>query len=364
MSAVAARSLCKLAVIQEAIGAGATLTNMTDVVIGRNTALSGAMTALFGGSFSIDAFSCFHFQTAGIPYLFVQPFAGVYSMPGEHHVWLQGTLRAPTNWESGIFNDRWKSVDPPSAFALEQNRMLTGNLKGIRWEWKIGRGEIEYAWFLQTRPFRGGLTHLAMKATGEKIGLSLMHRTGAVRLVQIAAQLQPSLAHVPGYGEMPFMVESKYGDLFSLFLDGKLTPTVLQAKTAPSDFSQQIMQALAQAPASKLLLYPLAPNKDACVRNFILPPAARHLPIVAAIDTTMMGSMKEGFVFTPTHGFYKVDDSLISFAWTDVAGVLPVPSLTDDWIVVNVFPFGELAIPTAGRAGPMAQLFHWFSTIP
>ena len=124
------------------------------------------------------------------------------------------------------------------------------------------------------------------------------------------------------------------------------------------------MQALSQAPGGKLYLHPLAPVKDSCARNFILPPPARHLPIVAAIDTTLMNSLKDGFVFTPTHGFYKSDDAMIGFAWTDVRGIRPLDSLTDDWLVLSVVPYGEIVIPTAGRAGPMAQLFHWFSQLP
>jgi hypothetical protein len=364
MSAVVVRSITKLAVMREAASAGAALVAVTDVVTGRASTVGSAVSALFGGTFSIDAFSCFQFSTNGVPYLFVQPYSSFYPMPGEHHVWLQGTLRAPAQWQQGTFSDKWLSNDPATAFLLEQNRVLASSLRGIRWEWRIGRGEIEHPWVLQTRPFHGGLTHLAMKATGEKVGLSMQHLTGAVRLLQIAMQLQPSLTHAPGYPELPFMLESRYTPLFLQMLSGSLPPTAPAPRTPPTDFSQTILQILAQTPANKLLLHPLAPTKDSCVRNFILPPAARHLPVIAAIDTTIMNSMKEGFAFTPTHGFFKSDDATLSFAWTDVRGVIAPTAPNDDWLIACISPYGEIALPTAGRAPALAQLFHWFSQHP
>jgi hypothetical protein len=364
MSSLQHRSWMKLAVLREAAAAGAQLKSVTDVILGHNSAVGGAVTALFGGSLAVDAFQCFHLETAGVPHLYVQPYSGLYPLPGEHHAWLQGTLRGPASWESGMFSECWQSPDPATSQALARNGPLTAALRSARWEWRIGRGEINYAWHLQTRPFRGGLTHLAMKATGRVGVVSLVQQAGFIELLEAARAMQPSLVSAPGYTTMHFVTQPSYDLFFEKMLDRQLPPSAPPPITAPADFSAAIMQALSVAPANKLLLHPLAPVKDNTVRAFVLPPAARHLPIVAFVDSTLMGSAKEGLAMTPTHAFYKVDEHLLSFAYPEVRGVRAPASPTDGSLAVNITNIGELALPTADRAGTIGPLFHWFSQMP
>lgn len=354
----------KLAVLREAAAAGAQLKSVTDVILGRNSAVSGAVTALFGGSLSVDAFQCFHLETSGVSHLYVQPYSGMYPLPGEHHAWLQGTLRGPAEWQSGLFLERWQSPDPATADALSRNPALVAAARSGKWEWRIGRGEINYAWFIQTRPFRGGLTHFAMKATGRAGVLSMVQQAGFLKFLEVARALQPSLAHVPGYHTLPFITQPSYDRFFDRLLDQQLPPSAPPPKTPPSDFSSAILQALSIAPANKLLLHPLAPVKDNTVRGFVLPPAAKHLPIVAFVDSTLMGSAKEGLALTPTHAFYRVDEHFVSWSHPEVRGVLPPASPTESSLIVNLANIGELVLPAADRAGTIGQLFHWFSQMP
>jgi hypothetical protein len=364
MSIELARTYVKMHNLREATSSGAVLRDTTDVVLGRSSALSGAVSALFGGSLQVDAFQCLQLETHGVMHLFVQPFSGVYVLPGEHHAWLQGSLPACASYNDGIFGDTWRSPDPNTSRWLEQNKPLTSTARSTRWEWRVGSGEIRYAWHLQTRPFRGGLTHLAMKATGEMSGLSVMHAAGFARLIMLAGALQPSLRPVPGQPEQPFVTGSGYADLFSMMLDGQLAPTARRGTSAPQDFSMPIVQALSVAPAKRLHVHPLAPVKDNGARAGILPPPARHLPILAVVDTTLMGGAGEGFAFTPTHGFLKNAQDSLSFPWTDVRGVIPPTRPDEGHLTLAVATLGEVTIPTADRASPMAQLFHWFSQMP
>lgn len=364
MSSIPNRTAMKLSVLREAANAGAQLKSVTDVILGQNSAVGGALTAMFGGSFNVDAFQCFHLETGGVSHMYVQPYSGFYPLPGEHHAWLQGTLRAPAHWETGLFSDRFESPDPATAVALNSNPALSGAARGARWDWRIGRGEITYAWHLQTRPFRGGLTHLTMKATGRAGVMSIVQQAGFLKFLEIARAMQPSLAHVPGYTTMPFTTTPSYDLFFEKMLDGQLPPSARPPQTQPNDFSSAILQALSIAPASKLLLHPLAPVKDNTVRAYVLPQAAKHLPLVAFIDSTLMSSAKDGLAFTPTHAFFKHDDHMVSFSYPEVRGVIPPASPTESTLTVNLANIGELSLPTADRAGTVGQLFHWFSQMP
>ncbi len=131
--------------------------------------LGGSLKMLFGGDLSSDGVQIFHLQRGGWSHVYVQPYDGMYPLPGEHHAVLTGSLPAPAVLEApgGLFRGgaRWESpAEPRLAESLNTNAALQAQVKGLPWEWGMGTGVIKLKWALQFRSLGDGATHLVMRA--------------------------------------------------------------------------------------------------------------------------------------------------------------------------------------------------------
>lgn len=364
------RTRQKLAVIDEAARAGLGLVKVTDLGsdVGAPSVRATAV-ALFGAAMSSTFTQVFRFERAGTQHLYVQPSEGMHAMPGEHHVWLPGALRSAAGLVEArpSFADFTPRTGPSRAwFAgddvtvatyLDGDPALRAAIHDARWEWRLGLGQFRYAWNLQLRPLAGGSTHLAMMATGT--GALSGRAVGFAQLASIAQPLARLLGHISVPSTPPLLQPSAFSSVFEEVLASPRLFDTIPPPDGPLDFGRHVHALLASRASARLKVAPVPAAKDVAARVHVLPLGASHLPIVATVDLTVMGSSRDALVLTPTHVFYRKDDDRLSFAYTELREILPRAG-GEDVITLRLSRLGEISLDLGASAGALHALFSSF----
>ncbi len=313
-------------------------------------AIGGSLKALFGGSVQSTGTQIFAFAAGDAIHVYVQPYDGMYAMPGEHHQWIPGAWNSPTMHKHDTWGAGWEAGgDAELVKYILNNPGLKTALEDTTWEWTHGMGEFKYPWSLQTRPVTNGYTHVTMAATGEQNVMT--HQTGVVEFGRLVAQLTPMLPQNPAVAETTFLHPTAYDSLYAQIATRTVDLRNGVPETTAADYGQTIHGWLAPQAAKKLYVGNLPPKQDGNIRNFVMPPFARAWPIVAAVDLTMMGSAKEALALTPTHLFVREEGGPAFFQYSDLSYVDPV--VDDDTVWVQVSCLGEIGLPCGKFAQPL-----------
>ena len=360
-----ARTLQKLSILREAAHAGYRLVDVLDIATHDEVSSSVRATfaPLFSGSLRQNAVQVYRFEIGGREHVYAQPFDGAYPAPGEHHCALPGCLEFPLILIEGFARPRWKTylrATVPRAF--DEDAGLWSVLEGIRWDWRLGLGRFAAPWLLQLRPVAAVGTRFAMFATGETRVST--HQVGLQEARDIYQQLARLLLVGSPERSEPFLQPAPFSKAFDPARTTPFRPSVPPPQTPPRDFADAIQTALSPHVNRKLLLQPIPENKEQNARRYVLPPSCQDQPIIALIDLTLMGSAKDAVVFTSTHCFLREGDEHLCFAWPEVRGVVPPDDLEDDHITIVLSRVGEVALPSARRAGALHPLFQYFARLP
>lgn len=313
-------------------------------------AVGGSLKALFGGSMQSTGLQIFAFQSGDWIHTYVQPYDGMYAMPGEHHMWIPGAWSSPTVHKHDTWGAGWEAGgDKELVKYISSAPGLKAALSNTTWEWKLGMGEFKYAWSLQTRPVTNGYTHVAMQATGEQN--TMTHEVGLVQFQQLVAQITSMLAQNPAVVETPFLQPTSHESIHSQIATGALDLRAGVPETAATDFGQALYGWLAPHVAKKLYVGNLPPKQDGNIRRLVMAPFAQGWPIVAAVDLTVMGSAKEALAFTPTHLFVRDEGAPAFFQYSDLRHVDPAIDRDTVWIQVDCL--GEIGLPCGKHAQPI-----------
>ncbi len=343
----------KLTILGEATTAQLPVIACIDTGSGNATlggSAAGAFKAIFGGSMQCTGIQIFVFQAGDWLHTYVQPYSGMYALPGEHHTWIPGAWPVPTLHKHDTWGAGWDTGgDKQLQQYISGHPQFKAALDTITWEWKLGMGEFDYPWALQTRPVANGYTHVAMMATGEQEGMT--HQVGVVQFQRLVSQLLTMLPPNPAVAETGFQAPPTYDAFHAELAMGTLDPRGGVPETAPMDHGQTLYGWLAPHAAKKLYIGNLPPKQDGNIRRHVLAPFAQAWPIVAAVDLTIMGSAKEALVFTPTHLFVRTEGAPAFFQYTDIRAV--DPTIDDDTIWLQVDCLGEIGLPCGKHAAPV-----------
>jgi hypothetical protein len=359
------RTLQKLSILREVASARSDLLGVFDQVRTptRGSALHATLSAAFTGSMEQDAVQLYLVRSGELLHMYAQPFDGKFALPGEHHALVEGTLGQSALLRETFSGPAWEcGGDGEAAKVLNRSTALADLIEDIRWDWRVGVGRFDFPWLAQTRPYGGASTHVCMQATGEM--RSTAHEVGVVQFCSLVEALMRSLWPLEQPSEQPFLQPSAFGSRFETVLRGAVVRPCDPPQTAPCDLSAPILAALAPHAGGKLLVGKLSPQKEARARASVLPSSLRHLPILAIVDLTLLGSARDAVVFTPTHGVMREGDESLVFAWPEVRAVFPPAHPDDSEVVILLSSVGEIALPCAGRAGAMAALFETFAALP
>lgn len=359
------RTLQKLCILREAAASGAELLGVLDQVRTptRASALHAGLSAAFTGSMEQDAAQVYLLRSAGLTQVYAQPFDGKFALPGEHHAVVDGTLDGSAVLRETFSGPKWEAPSNPEvAKVLNGSKRLAETADGIRWDWRVGVGGFDLPWLAQTRPRGGGSTHVCMQATGET--RSTAHEVGFAQFAAFAQSLSSSLWLLPETVARPFVERSAFGSVFEAILNGAPVRAFDPPNTGPCDLSELILATLSPHAGSKLSVGAIPPHKENNARACVLPLSLRHLPILALVDLTLLGSARDAVVFTPTHGVMREGDESLVFAWPEIRAVTAPATPKDAEVAIHLASVGEIALPCAGRAGPMAELFARFAELP
>ncbi len=309
------------------------------------------------GRLSSSSMQIYLFKTAaGGTHFYVQPFDGRLPLPGEHHVWLPAPLPDRAVFQEGILKNGWRA-DGSLKKTLNAHP-VTHALRQADFTWKLGAGEVKRDWFAQMRPVRGG-THLMMKGTGEGDVSMDTRPVGFKPFIQAIEALMTTPLGASG-PDAAFAEPSTSADLFEQMIIEPPAPAP-RKNTAGRDFGAPLHQLLSPHAGKRFYVHPLPAKPLGNIRKHIMPNEAAQLPVIAATDFTMMGSCKEGFVFTPTHGFLRQSGRAIHFEWSEVIGA----SLVDDDIArVHLAERGLIHIERGKHATAIVNALSNFASLP
>ncbi|MCU0693677.1 MAG: hypothetical protein MUF54_19995 [Polyangiaceae bacterium] len=361
-----ARTLQKLSILREARESGAVLRGVLDVngdmPVPPDTPCSAR--AAFPAPLHGSAAQLFHFETAGLIHLYVQPFAHANPVPGEHHVQVAGGLCASVGYmnQRGL-GKRWLTLQQqPAPVRFSQSRAVRDAMSAARWKWRVGMGAFAMEWLVQARPAGPGVVHVCMMATGEtRISA---HQIGIQDVARIVNALAPLMDDAAPAVEQPFVCPVSFGNLLGQVARGARIFAAPAARTSTQDFSGAIRDALASRVDPGLLTPPLPARKEHNVRTAVLPASAQSFPILAVVDLTVFGSAKDAVVFTPTHCFLRDGDERLTFAWTEVRAVRPPQGERERELLIVLSSTGEIALPCGRAAVALAPLMQRFAELP
>ncbi len=310
-----------------------------------------------------DAVQLYLLRTGGVLHLYAQPFDGKFALPGEHHAVVEGTLGGAAVLKESFSGPKWESLtDPEVATILNGSKGLAEVTSELRWDWRVGVGRFDLPWLAQTRARGGASSHVCMQATGEM--RSTVHEVGVAGFCALLQALGRSLWPLEQPAARPFLEPTAFASTFEAVVGGAPVRACEPPSTGPCDLSEPILATLAPHAGGKLFVGEIPPHKESNARAFVLPTSLRHLPIVALVDLTLLGSARDAVVFTPTHGVMREGDESLIFAWPEIRAVSPPAHPEDAEVVIQLSSVGEIALPCAGRAGAMAALFSQFAALP
>ena len=355
-AALRAQTAQKSWILQEA--APSTTLAVVDLGSGEDAGLLRRAAASLGaGTLRGSTVQLFALATPrGTAHFYGQPFDGRVALPGEHHILLPFGISAPAFYVDGFTGGDWKSGDPALESQLRGHETAS-LVRRASWDWLVGAGKVKRDWLVQLRPTANGQTHLVMKATGEhgvKLDVRPVGFATLTKLVLSLVQAPPRTA--PSPVATPFVWPSAFMDAFAAMQSGEPLPVLPRANLAGRDLGPAIHQLLAPYARGNLHVHPVPPKKEAGARTSVMPREAAHLPIVALVDLTLLGSASEAIVLTPSHVFVRHEDVRLHFEWSEVRDVAQTDPY-DDEVRVHLAERGWLTLPAGGAAEALAALF-------
>ena len=357
----------KISIVNEAAAAAGRVIDVLDFDGSRGNLAelgSALSTVLVGGAVATSGLQAYRLETKGVAHVYVQPYAALAPLPGEHHAVFPGSLGGAASLMPTTFGRRWVDAGTGLAGRLSCAPGLSAALDGVDWHWRMPGGEVRQEWLVAIRPHAGGGTHVAMAGLGSGIAAD----EGGTRAgFRVFSALCRALTEVLGPFQVPeahFLGAVRFGMLFEAFALGSIASGLPPSRGLLVDHGENIRACLAPHTNKNLHVAPaIPPKKHANALRSILPAAAQHLPVVALIDLTLFGSASEGVVLTPTHCFWRDSYGSIEFPWTDVCAV-GAPSPGSETIPITVARLGDLSFPTGGRSDAFGALFWSFRSRP
>jgi hypothetical protein len=166
-------------------------------------AVANLAKSLFGGNLETDAIQVVACETGGLRHVFVQPYAGMTPLPGEHHAVLPGSVAAPAILQRGglLSGVKWRSEGEEVARSFQGNGALKKVVKKCKWDWYVGSAKITLDWALQVRSLGDGRVHLAFQ--NGRYGGFTTYGVGFAQLLAVAGALGAVLGGPPA-PEQPF----------------------------------------------------------------------------------------------------------------------------------------------------------------
>ncbi|AKF05200.1 hypothetical protein [Sandaracinus amylolyticus] len=321
--------------------------------------------ASFGaGSFRGGATSFFVLRTPrGSLHFYAQPYDGRVPLPGEHHVVVPVATPAPAVFSEGFLGGDWSSPDA-SFHKWLRDHPITRVLRKASFEWKLGAGTVNREWLAQLRPLGDGTTQLVMAGTGERSVALHTRPVGFATLTNAVIALVQKGAHGAAAARTELLARSVHEAVFdTLCRSGAALPVLPRADVTGRDLGTAIHAFLAPRAGGKLHVHPVPAKKEANARTNVVAREAQHLPIVALVDLTMLGSASDALVLTPSHAFYRNGDARIWFAWSEVRGV-DARGGDADTVRVLLAERGWVALDCGGHAAAIGALLHELAQIP
>lgn len=276
---------------------------------------------------AVDGVQVFGFETQGVRHLYVQPWSGVETLPGEHHAWLHGSLRSPLAYARGLVPGyRWVAGgDEALTSWLATQGGVHACASACATKWRSGQGtRIDCT--VQLRSLGDGRSHLVQHAghhgglLGEEVGVRTFLELGRAFAAVLPRAAEPAAT---------FLHPVAYTEVFHRCLLGADAPP---PAAAARDHSATLL-AVGQPYVSETF-FVASPGRSSLpseieqnVRALVLPAHERGAPLVAVLDLTALGSGKDAVAITPTYLYMRSMGETLGFALDDVASVEPPKGL-------------------------------------
>jgi hypothetical protein len=309
----------KLGILAEAERAGARLVAAWDVGQYEHQQTSARWQALTRGGMAISSEQVFVFETAGVRHMFVQPYGGEHALPGVHHLWIRGGLRAPA-----LFSAERRSFytgNDPALGAWLDASPVAHVLRSIDWDYRIGTStRVNDDTALQIRAMGNDVSHVVIRAHGEN-GIN-KHDVGFFALPRVATAFAQLVAG--GMPPQPFFVDAPHADEYERLVMNQLP---LPQPAAPYDLSAQLLPLLATLKDHGLVRAPVPQKKERGARTGIIPAWLADAPLLALRDDTVFGGGSLGTALLPTHLCVATDEGKIAIAYADITGASAISNM-------------------------------------
>lgn len=144
----------------------------------------------FGGNLEINAHQIYITSSKLGKQVYIQPYAGIAALPGEHHAIIAGNFNAPFAITPSLFGKSSmlplysmlivstmglvrllklrspKIVSPCEELltTLDMDKNFMQALNGIKFEWGVGASIIRHQWGVQVKPLGNGYSHVVLKS--------------------------------------------------------------------------------------------------------------------------------------------------------------------------------------------------------
>lgn len=180
----------------------------------RGKLLGDTLKSAIGGRLRADAIQVFKLRTRDLAHVYIQPYASLTTLPGEHHVRLRGCLKNPVALRKGFFGGlKWLAgEDRELSKQLAKERALKKAAKKLKWEWPVGAAVVKFDWLVQAKATDHAATHLVMRAG--RYGGFTAYKVGLVQFVRLCEVMAPLLQEASGGFEQGFLSEPCYTSFF------------------------------------------------------------------------------------------------------------------------------------------------------
>ncbi len=297
-----------------------------------------------------DGVQIFGFETAGVRHLYVQPWSGMNTLPGEHHAWLTGSYRSPIAFRAGVLGFKWHAGgDDELRGWLEGQAALRELVKACATTWKSGTSSFDLDWTVQLMSMGDGRSHLVMNAGS--YGGMFGTQVGARHFLALGQTLASLLTQQTHPAQSP-LEQVGYTDAFHRYLLG--TPSVPCQPQSPATQPEygvatreyeHIMQAARPFDSDTFLVGMLPEDVEENVRSLILPPHQSQTAICVVLDLTAFGSAKDAVVITPTYLYARDLGETLGFAFADLASADPPKGIMSKSVKVTLRSGRTLKVP-------------------
>lgn len=287
-----------------------------------NGLIGNVINFLSNDTYQPDYWQVYNAETNhGYYHVYVQPYDGKALLPGEHHILLEGSIPNPVWLEngSGIFSSpKWRGDDKNFALRLnKKENKLKEAVKKIKFDWPIGTTKISHPWAIQCYNYNDHYVKIEVKAG--RYGGMKSYKVGILEVQDTIHALQNIISTDKGEKQIPPKQVSYRQLADEELIDSLEIPEVPAANL--NIIKQLITQFFTPRISKKIFLGDLSEEKEQAFRSHVMPAEYAKDEIVAAVDTTIFGSAKDGIVFTPTHFLLKESDTTIIFSYDDFIGV-------------------------------------------